>query len=206
MANRPVRPLINSEPISEFGAAQGDLPADGGGVDLLHVPGFSELRETRDIQIAEYRDGTRHGKDVIALPANVRWVAATVGTDGVVRSKKLMQAANKGYKPVTKDMLPDESGKSRVPWLTSLPPGAKVNPDGTISNAAGDLQLQWCDQPTAARNLARNARATESQIEGVGMNLGNGAEGITAAMSNHKGPGGEPLFTDAFVERKAAKP
>lgn len=206
MANRPIRPLINSEPVSEFGAAHGDLPKDLAAVDLLYVPGFSELRETRDVEIAEYRDGTRHGKDVSTLPANVRWVAATVGSDGVVRSKKLMTAANKGYRPVTKDMLPDEHGKPRHAWLTGLPPGAKINPDGSISNAAGDLQLQWCDQPTAARNQRRNAAATEAQIEGVGMNLGNGAEGINAAMANHKGPGNRPLFTDAFVERNPAKP
>ena len=178
----------------------GDLPQDvRADVDLLRVPGFSELRETRDIEMTEYLRGTRHGKDVSALPVNVRWTAATIGADGVQRSKKLMSAANKGYKPVTKDMLP-ENGKPKHNWLTALPPGARGNPDGTISNAAGDLQLQWCDQSTAARNQARKERATAELVDGVGSNLGDGAEGFLAAAGARRG-----VIVDPYVERTTPK-
>jgi len=198
--SRTIRPLINSEPVSEFGAAMGDLPPNETvAPDLLRVPGFSELRETRDYEMAEYAAGRRHGKDVSVLPANVRWVAATAGADGVQRSKKLMAAANAGYKPVTKDMLPGGDGKAKHAWLTAMPPGARVNPDGTISNAAGDLQLQWCDQATAGRNQARKARATSALVDGVGGNLGNGAEGFLAATTNRAG------IADAYVERSTPK-
>ena len=173
------RPLIHTEPVSEFGASMPESGNDSAPIDLLYVPGASDLRVQRDGEMAEYAEGTRHGKDVMVLPGNVRWVAITTGPSNTPSSLKLMRSANNGYKPVTKDMLPDsKTGAVKHAFLTGLPPGARVLPDGTIINAAGDLQLHYCDAATAARNQARKARAALQQIDNVGGNLGNGAEGL----------------------------
>ena len=198
MSARPIRPLINSEPVSEFGAALAGDTTQARPMDLLQVPGFSELRETRDLEMAEYAAGQRRGQDVSTLPVNVRWVAATMGADQVQRSQRLMKSANAGYRPVTKDMLPID-GRPQHEWLTALPPGARISPDGTIANAAGDLQLQWCDQATASRNHARTARATQQLVDGVGTNLGDGAEGLHAVASKTW------TGSDPFVERTTTK-
>lgn len=184
MASKPgiIRPFINSAPISEFGTTMAEGLDETGTVDLLEVPGFSDLRRQRDLQLAEYHAGTRRGQDVMTLPVNCRWVGMTRGAKGEASSVKLMRAANQGYLPVTKDMVKKES------WLTDLPPGSRVEPDGTIVNAAGDLKLYYTPAPVAARNQARKDRVTREQMDGVGTkNLGDGTEGFVAVANRIPG-------------------
>jgi hypothetical protein len=59
------------------------------------------------------------------------------------------------------------------PWLTALPPGAQITPDGTIKSAAGDLQLFVIDQQGAAKNALRKKIATEDLVDG--MQFGEGS-------------------------------
>lgn len=183
MAKR--RPLINTEPVSEFGASHEDDIGDTRPVDLLQVPGFSELRYQRDVEMAEYKAGTRRGQDVSVLPVNCRWVGITRGAKDEPSSIKLMRAANDGYQPVKAEMI------GKHPWLTAMPPGSRKLADGSIVNAAGDLQLHWAPAATAARNQRRKARQAMLQVD----NLGNGAEGFKAVASNVAG------LTDIAVER-----
>src|SRR6185295_6627708 len=148
MSDQKVRPLVNSEPVSEFGEVQGMENERGEAPDLLYVPGWSDLRRTRDLEMGEFRRGERLSKDVSILPVNVRWAAlhAGSGAGGGLKPNpiKLMQHVNDGYRAVQAK----EAGPQN-PWLTKLPPGARTQPDGTIVNAAGDLTLVVIDRKGA---------------------------------------------------------
>lgn len=187
------RPLINTEPVSEFGAAMAEDFKDPGGQnhDLLYVPGYSEMRYQRDVELGEYAQGTRRGQDVSALPGHALWVSVTKGAGDSPSSAKQMRAVNDGYYAVTQEMV------GKKPWLTKLPPGAKTLPTGEIVNAAGDLMLMFADAPVARRNQVRKARAAEAQVEAVGGNLGQGAEGLTGA--------GRQYGIETTVERAPVK-
>jgi hypothetical protein len=158
-------------------------PADLGesnSIDLLEVPGFTGMRHRRDLELAEVHAGRRRGQEVSTLPVNCRWVAITRGTKDEPSHVKLMRAANQGYLPVKADQVGKET------WLTAMPPGARKLPDGSIVNAAGDLQLHYAPQRIAARNQARKDRANREQMDGVG-NLGNAAEGFESVARSVKG-------------------
>lgn len=170
------KPLVNSRPVSEFGASAVDDVGDLRPIDLLEVPGFSAMRHQRDVELGEYNRGERLGQDVSALPANVRWVGITKGVRDEPTSVKLMRAANLGYQPVKATQVGKE------PWLTAMPPGARQLPDGSIVNAAGDLQLHWAPAAVAARNQARKDRASRDLVDSVGNHLGNEAEGMNATV------------------------
>jgi hypothetical protein len=189
------RPLINSEPVSEFGAAMAeDLTAKvGQAVDYTYVPGWSELRIRRDTEMAEYAQGTRRGQDVSTLPGHLMWTSVTKGAGDTPGSPKTLMALNEGYEAV----LGDQVGK--VPWLTAMPPGARQLPTGEIVNAAGDAMLMFAPAPVAARNQARKARATTEQLDAVGgaRNLGDGTEGLAGA--------GDAYGIETSVERTKGK-
>jgi hypothetical protein len=189
----PKRPLINTEPVSEFGAAMAEDFADPAtqNHDLLYVPGFSDLRYQRDIELREYAEGSRLGKDVSTLPGHAMWVSVTKGAGDAPSSAKQMRAVNDGYYAATTDMV----GKKK--WLTKMPPGARTLPTGEIVNAAGDLMLMFADAPVARRNQVRKARAAEALVDGVGGDLGQGAEGLTRA--------GKQFGIETTVERQPVK-
>lgn len=191
MANK--RPLINTEPVSEFGAAMAEDFADPNtqNHDLLYVPGYSEMRYQRDVELSEYAQGTRHGKDVSTLPGHAMWVSVTKGAGDSPSSAKQMRAINDGYEMVNKSQI------GKVPWLTKMPPGARALPTGEIVNAAGDLMLAFAPAPVARRNQVRKARAAEAMVEAVGGNLGQGAEGLMGA--------GKQYGIETTVERAPVK-
>ena len=144
------RPLVNSQPISEFGDTDMALMTDYRDLDfsedMLYVPGFSDLLRKREIEMREYKEGSRMGQDVSHLPANVRWTRCT-SVGGKTDARKLMATKNVGYRPVTTT----DVGK---PWLTQMGVGWTTQPDGTIINAAGDLQLMVLEGTAAANRAA----------------------------------------------------
>ena len=181
MSNPQRRPLVNGQPVDEFGAvseAESFHDPVGQGQDLLYVPGWSQLRQERDKQLAEYNAGTRLGQDVLALPVNVRWTRRADIKEGRPDPQKLASVANQGYRAVTKEMV----GKEK--WLTELPPGASVQADGTIRNAAGDLQLMYAPASVAARNARRKADASRAQVEAAGTQVDGG---LIQVGASHKG-------------------
>jgi len=174
------RPLVNAQPVDEFGAIMDDpsFKDDAGQPkDLLHVPGWSELRQKRDVEVAEYHAGIRMGQDVSALPVNVRWSRRAEIKEGRPDPQKLASAANNGYTAATKD----DVGK---PWLTALPPGASYAADGTIRNAAGDLQLMVTSAARAARNARRTAEQSRAQVEAAGTQVSGG---LLEVGQSHRG-------------------
>jgi len=169
------RELIATKPISEFGELDQTLldTPDATAPDMTYTPGWSDLKHQRDVELAEYTQGTRAGKDVSALPGHLRLVRR-MSVGGQVDGKKLMSAANTGGRPVTKDDI------GKVPWLTAMPPGARELPDGTIVNAAGDCQYMWWDAKQAAVNLHRKTRRWQEQsgvVADAGKDISD--EGLT---------------------------
>lgn len=190
MAEQRVRPLVNSEPVSEFGEFAEMETETGEAPDILAVPGWSDLRKRRDRELGEYARGERLGQDVSSLPVNVRWAALHAGTGvgGGLKPNpvKLMQHVNDGYRAVQAT----EAGK--VPWLTAVPPGARIQPDGTIVNAAGDMTLVVIDAKGAHRNAQRKLRAAVAQ-QGAPSAMEStvrevGARGADPTMEVTKGP------------------
>jgi len=181
-----LRPLVNTEPVDEFGAiTQDDDFHDPGTVqaDLTYVPGWSELRRERAMQMAEYVNGRRLGQDVMSLPVNVRW-GRRMTVAQTPDSAKLQGHANAGYRAVNK------SDVGQV-WLKDLPPGSRVMTDGTIVNAAGDQMLLVCTAQQARKNRRRKMQAAKAQEDA--------ANESSAALQNlsRSNPGSEP-----FLEKK----
>lgn len=155
------RGLVYVEPINEFGAIEADAGySDPNRLDSdrLYTPGWSELRRKRDSEMAEYMAGLRKGEDVSSLPVNVRMVRVTAPDWKTPTGEKMMRSTNDGYSPVTVNDI----GK---PWFTSLPPGARQMPDGTIVNVAGDLQYVWAPAERARLNARRKMEAATQQVE-----------------------------------------
>lgn len=177
MASSRKRPLVNTAPLDEFGPVKEELlnDSDAQGVDLTYVPGFSEMRYERDLQLAEYAQGTRRGQDVRTLPVNVRLTRATT-TTGHPEGVKLMQARINGYEPLTKKDVGQE-------WLKKLPPGARELPDGTLATAAGDAIYM----KAPAERVALNQRRKQRAMENATASLAEGSEGLVDAGRSIRG-------------------
>jgi hypothetical protein len=177
------RPLIRTEPVSEFGefeAADLDAFADDRAMDNTYVPGWSDLRHRRDLELAEVAQGTRRPEDVSPLPVNVRMVRRT-SAGGQFDGKKLMAAQNNGYRPITTEDVGED-------WFSDMPPGSKVLEDGSIVNAAGDLQYMYVPGPRAAVNLQRKKQRMLDMAAMAGEKVAGGA------LENNGGTfGKEPL-------------
>jgi|SRR6185312_14093061 len=159
------RPLIDSGPVSEFGEADASYVVGDRGVDftedMTYVPGFSDQRRQRDIELGEYGAGTRASGDVSKLDANVYWARRT-SIGGTTDARKLMGAKNAGYRPV-------RSGDVGKPWLRELGVGWQVQPDGSIINPAGDGQLFVLEGQAAANRAASKTKKWLDQSGSVQM-------------------------------------
>jgi hypothetical protein len=173
-------PLKQSAPVNEFGEIPLGSVEDGQGapIDMTHVPGWSDLRFNRDLQMAEYASGHRRAEDVDALPGNVRWTRR-MSAGGQIDGKKMMMARNAGYRPLTMDDI----GSA---WLTDLPTGATVQPDGSITNAAGDCVLTFADAAAAGRN-ARHKEAKMLQATASAGEKMHGADGSVESTAAQAG-------------------
>ena len=146
------RPLIDTTIRTEFGdvlesAEFYDVSAADR--DLTYVPGFSDMRRARDLEISAVAQGRKDKRDakIEPLPVNCRWVRATT-VRGDPDAGKQITSANLGYTAVTKKDIGQ-------PWLTALPPGATLAADGAIRK--GDTVLMVATQKQAARNAAVKA-------------------------------------------------
>lgn len=185
-------PLVNTAALSEFGDVTDQAAfydPNGMDRDQTYVPGFSEMKRTAAIQMAEVRKGLRQPKDIQALPVNLRW-ARNQNIKGDPDSSKQFGHSRKGYRLVTKADL-----DSKPAWLTEIPPGCQINADGTIRN--GDAVLMVCDAAQARKNEFTKRHETERQVkgaEGAFASLVESARGVSAGAAPYTKiePGASP--------------
>lgn len=166
------KPIFNTHVASEFGVVEdaGDLLSAKYGLqgDSTYTPGFSEMRQERDLQILEVSKGERQGHDVRTLPVNVRLVRCSTPLNAKPDGRKVLRSGTKGYKPVTME----DVGKD---WFTVLPPGAEVQPDGTIRK--GDVMYMVTDAKQAGRNQLAKQQATAAMVSAYDTST-NGLFGV----------------------------
>ena len=176
------KPLVDVNLVSEFGGIEDMATFRNEGVtqrDYTYVPGFSEMRQKRDLDLGAYARHEMKANEVSILPVNLRWFRTVKGTGSDPDQMRIAHSRNMGYRPLTKDDL-----AAKHAWLTELPPGAQIATDGTIKSAAGDLVLCYVDQQGAARNAVRRKIATEEMVDGMEMADGGlGAVGKTVKGS-----------------------
>ena len=154
-------PLVLTAPASEFGDHIGSADFNDPTImnrDMSYVPGFSDLRRQRDLKVAEYVNHKVAKSDIPELPVNMRWGRNQKGT-GQPDSAKIFGHSTKGYRMATRD----DVGKH--PWLTAMPPGASVAPDGSI--VKGDTVLMVATKEIAARNARFKAETTAKRVSGM---------------------------------------
>lgn len=183
------RPLVSSAIRTEFGDVLDDpsfYDAGAADRDQTYVPGFSDLRRARDLEIADVASGRKpaHEAKIDALPVNLRWVRNSTPRDGAPDTRKQTASGNLGYTLVSKDAIGKEA------WLTKLPPGARITADGAIQK--GDTVLMVADAKTAARNAARKAAQTRRQTNDAAAAAGGLLDVST------KRPGAE-----AYIKKEA---
>ena len=180
------KPLVDINLVSEFGGIEDLDSFKAEGVtqrDYTYVPGFSDLRIKRDLDLGAYARHEIKANEVSVLPVNLRWFRTVKGTGSDPDQMRIAHSRNLGYRAVTKA---DVDAKHN--WLKDLPPGAQVAPDGTVKSAAGDLVLCVVDQQGAARNAMRRKIATEEMVDG--MELADGGLGTVG-----KKLGADPVIT-----------
>ena len=154
------KPIVATAPLTEFGDVAESLEQivspNGVEYDKTYVPGFSDLRITRDQVVAEVKAGHRAVGDIPNLPMNLRW--GRCATKEKTDNTKLFSHGNNGYRLVNEKEVGSE-------WLKALPGGSTVQPDGSIRN--GDVVLMVADGKTAARNAARKMAETERRMTGA---------------------------------------
>jgi hypothetical protein len=126
------------------------------GTDHSYVPGYSDLRKQRDMDMAAVQRGEKKLKDVASLPVRLQWTRAMRVSGNEPDNTKEIQAGNDGYRTVTKADI------GQV-WLKELPPGAKIVAGGAIRK--GDVTLMVCDAPRAAKNAAQAQIQTMREVQ-----------------------------------------
>lgn len=183
------RPLVEATIRTEFGDVLEDSAFYDPGAadrDLSYVPGFSDMRKARDVELAAVASGKKDKRDakIEPLPVNVRWARAT-DVRGNPDARKQIGASNLGYRLVS------EQDKGQA-WLTDLPPGATITADGSIRK--GDTVLMVCDGKTAARNAARKANHANSMenaaiaARGGLVDVGSRARGVDPFVTQEPMP------------------
>ena len=81
MAEKP-KPLVNVNLVSEFGGIEDleSFKAEGPTQrDYTYVPGFSEMRYKRDMDLGSYAKHEIKAREVSILPVNCRWFRTVKG-------------------------------------------------------------------------------------------------------------------------------
>lgn len=183
------RKLVDANLVTEFGGIEDmeSFMAEGPAQrDYTYVPGFSEMRVKRDTDLKRLATGEIRGHEVSTLPVNCRWFRNMRGAGSDPDQVRAVYAMNSGYRAVTKDDLTQNHS-----WLTGMPPGGKIGPDGSILSAGGDLTLYVIDQQGAARNSYRRKKLAEDMVGGMEMQAG----GLGQVAQSHRG-------ADPVVEKK----
>jgi len=146
------RPLVDTTVRTEFGDVLESAEfydVSGADRDLTYVPGFSDMRRARDLELAAVAAGKKDRRDakIDPLPVNCRWTRCTT-VRGEPDARKQIGAGNLGYVLVTKKDIGQ-------PWLKELPPGATIAADGSLHK--GDTVLMVATGQRAARNAAGKA-------------------------------------------------
>jgi hypothetical protein len=189
VANDPYKPkqLVDANLVTEFGGVEDmeQFKDEGPGYNsYTFVPGFSDMRYQRDLDLARLHRGEIKGKDVRTLDWNCRWFRTTKGAGSEPDNTRTVHAKADGYRPA----MWDDIGK--VPWLTEAPPGASKGPDGTIRISGGDLQLMVIDKAGAAKIAMRRKIRTEESVDGMEFATG----GLGSVGKSVKG-------ADPYVEK-----
>jgi hypothetical protein len=161
------KPLVDVNLTSPFGGIE-DLETfkqDGiGQRSYTYVPGFSEMLANYDSDVRRAHQREIKPSEVRTLPVNCRWFRTVKGSGSDPDQMRTAHARNLGYRAATKDDIGQ-------PWMTELPPGAVLAPDGTVKAAGGDVALYVIDREGAARNALRKKRATEAMVDGMEMQM-----------------------------------
>jgi len=185
-------PIVITAPPPEFGELHASAEFTDPDImdhDHTYVPGFSELRLARDRAIVEVMQGKRRPADVPTLPYNLRWVR-NQSRDGKPDSRKVIRAGNRGYQAVTKQ---EHIGEGKL--LKELPPGAKVEADGTILQ--GDTILMIAPADRVARNELQKQEKTRSAARRT-------EAGFAAAVAE---TGGRPMRSASpYINKELGQP
>lgn len=177
------RPLIPTTIRTEFGEVIEDGSFyEAAARDLTYVPGYSELRRSRDKMVGEIRQGKLPADTKVpTLPVRLQYVR-TAKASGSPDSYKQVQYGSDGYREVTEA----DVGQ---PWLKAMPAGAKVGAGGAVHQ--GDCVLMVCDAPRAARNSAVIQRQTERMTKDTAaanlMKLGAQRQGSDPTFTSEPG-------------------
>lgn len=155
------KPIIPTEAISEFGdLRQHAAFADPNAMDqdYTYVPGYSEQRRAAELAVAEARRGERDTNDIPTLPVKLIWVR-NQKVSGLPDTTVTYRQQGAGFQMVHKDQVGKE------PWITSMPPGAQPQADGSIRQ--GDSVLMYCDAETAMKQEIRHRNETELRTTGA---------------------------------------
>ena len=166
---QPIRPLVATTIRTEFGDVLDDASfyeTGGADRDNTYVPGFSDMRRARDLEIAAVASGKKDRRDANLgpLPVNCRWSRTHRVAGNTPDNRKQIMAGNDGYRAANGDQV------GKVPWLTKLPPGATIDADGSIRK--GDCILMVTDGKNAARNVARRQVATQRLTDAAQSSAG----------------------------------
>jgi hypothetical protein len=184
MGSNPFKPkkLVDANLVTEFGAIEltDEFRSEGVGQrDYSYVPGFSEKRVNRELDLAALHRGEIKGRDVRTLDENLRWFRRTE-KNGQPDNSRIVDGKNQGYRPVTRS----DVGQS---WMTEPPPNSYFAADGVCTISGGDLVLMVCDKEHAARNAMRKKILTEEMVDGMEFTSG--------------GLGNVGKHAEAFVEK-----
>ena len=183
MANSTTKPLVASAIRTEFGEVFEDASFyEEAQRDLTYVPGYSDLRRTRDRLMGEVAQGKLpKGTKVPTLPVRLQWVR-TAKASGAPDSYKQVQFGSDGYRQATKA----DVGQA---WLTAIPGGATVGVGDAIYQ--GDCVLMVCDAQRAARNAAvirmHTDRLTKDAPAANLMKLGEAKQGADPTFTSEPG-------------------
>lgn len=200
---KELRPFVDSGPVSEFGETDASYTAEDRMTtlqeDFQYVPGFSDLRYQRELELAEYHQGRRMGRDVSSLPANCYWARRNT-PNGKTDSAALMRKKLDQYRPVLKD----EAGK--VPWLTELVDGWSYTPEGHIISASGELQLMVLEGAAAANRARKKEKKWIEQSGGVQKDPATASHGGKwGAEKEMKGQDGQSVADHVTTQKPEGK-
>lgn len=169
--NRKRKSLIEAATENEYGIDPSTIDMEGvdisGGRDVTYVPGYSDMRRERDEAIHDVVNGDRDPATVPKMPVYLRWVRAFSAKKQETDGTKPFSAEMNGFRSVKEEDIGN-------PWLTEMPPGARVLPDGSI--AQGDTILFVATAEAAARNSKRNRMMVETQLDAIGAGIMKAAD------------------------------
>ncbi len=181
MAETKKKPLVDINLVTEFGGIEDLESFKAEGItqrDYTYVPGFSDMRQKRDLDLGAYKRHELKAREVSVLPVNMRWFRTVKGTGSDPDQMRIAHSHNLGYRAATKDDI----GQRNSAALAAM-------------KAAGDLVLCVADQQTAARNAMRRKIATEDMVDGMEMSEG----GLGAIGKQLKGA--DPVVTKTIGDK-----